>query len=202
MKKATSFLRILVILPIILTFFTCNPIENETKSASRLIVLNLLGTNMDGDEANYLQSDVLYQDPDDPTSTTIYADAAIVTFQAELLDPNSITGPSYLNDITVTRYVVSFTRSDGKNTEGVDVPYTFEGSLSAQVAIGGTANVSFVVVREVAKNEPPLVDLVYGTEEGVLQTTARVDFYGHDQANRNVQATGYITVFFANYAND
>jgi hypothetical protein len=202
MKKATSILRILVVLPLILTFFCCNPIENETKSASRLVVESLEGTDIEGSEANYLQSDVLYEDSDDPTSTTIYADSANVAFRAELLDPDSITGPSYLNDITVTRYVVTYTRSDGKNTEGVDVPYSFEGSLTTQVAIGSSTSASFIIVREVAKNEPPLVDLVFGTEEGVIQTTARVDFYGHDQANRNVQATGYLTIFFANYANE
>jgi hypothetical protein len=202
MKKATSILRILVILPIILTFFTCNPIENETKSASRLIILSIQGTTVDGAEADYLQSDVLYVDPSDPTNTSIIADSASVTFSAQLLDPDSITGPSYLNNITVTRYVVTFTRSDGKNAEGVDVPYTFEGSLTTQVAIDSTVTASFIIVREVAKNEPPLVDLVFGTEEGVIQTTARIDFYGHDQANRNVQATGYLTVFFANYANE
>jgi hypothetical protein len=107
-----------------------------------------------------------------------------------------------LNNIVVTRYVVTYSRSDGLNAEGVDVPYTFEGSLTAQVAIGSTINATFIIVREVAKNEPPLVDLVFGTEEGVLQTTARVDFYGHDQAGRKIQATGYLTIFFANYANE
>jgi len=202
MKKATSILKILVILPLILTFFTCNPIENETKSASRLIIEGLVGTDMEGTEANYLQSDVLYEDPQDPTSTTIYADAAKVILRAELLDPNSVTGPSYLNNITVTRYVVTYTRSDGKNSEGVDVPYTFEGYLSTQIAIDSTSTISFIIVREVAKNEPPLVDLVFGTEEGVIEATAKVDFYGHDQANRNVHATGYLTIFFANYANE
>jgi len=29
--------------------------------------------------------------------------------------------------------------------------------------------------------------------------TARVDLYGHDLLNHNVKATGYISVFFANY---
>jgi hypothetical protein len=202
MKKTTTILKILVILPIVLTFFSCNPIENETKSASRLIVISLQGTNMEGGEVDYLQSDVLHQDSDDPNSSTIYADSASVTFRAELIDPDSITGPSYLNHITVTRYVVTYSRSDGRNAEGVDVPYTFEGSLTTQVNIDSTTEASFIIVREVAKNEPPLVDLVHGTEEGVLQTTARVDFYGRDQANRTVQATGYITIFFANYAND
>lgn len=202
MKKATSILKILVILPFILTFFSCNPIENKTNSASILIIESIMGTTMSSEDANYLQSDVLFEDPTDPTITSIIADSAVVTFRAELLDPNSITGPSYLNNITVTRYVVTYSRSDGKNTEGIDVPYTFEGSLTAQIAIDSTAGASFIIVREVAKNEPPLVDLIYGTEEGVIEATARIDFYGHDQVNRNVQATGYLTIFFANYANE
>jgi hypothetical protein len=34
----------------------------------------------------------------------------------------------------------------------------------------------------------------------VLNVTARVDFYGHDLANKNVKATGFLPIFFANYA--
>ena len=30
--------------------------------------------------------------------------------------------------------------------------------------------------------------------------TATVDFYGHDLLNNKVTATGYLTIFFANYA--
>jgi hypothetical protein len=199
MKKTKCIFKILVVIPFLLTFFSCNPIENDSRSPSLLVVQEILGTDADGNEANFLQSDVIIQDPDDPTKSTIKSDSATVSFKASLLEPASVNGASQYNDITVTRYVVSYMRSDGKNTEGVDVPYSFEGYLTSYIAIGSTVSVSFVIVREVAKNEPPLVELAFGTQEGVLETTARVDFYGHDQANREVKATGYISIFFANY---
>jgi len=201
MKNAKLILKISVVLPLLMTFFSCNPIENNSTSPSMLIVQKMTGVDVEGNEANFLQSDVLYQNPDDPTDSSIHADVATVTLKAELLEPASVLGLSQYHDITVTRYVVSYMRSDGKNAEGVDVPYSFEGYFTTQIPIGNTAEISFVIVREVAKNEPPLVDLVYGTQEGVIEVTARVDFYGHDQANREITATGYLTIFFANYAN-
>ena len=192
----------MIVIPVLFSFFSCNPIENESRSASLLIVQEILGTDMEGNEANFLQSDVIVQDSSDPANASIHADVAKASFKASLLEPASVNGPSQYNDITVTRYVVSYMRSDGKNVEGVDVPYSFEGYLTAHISIGSTVSVSFVIVREVAKNEPPLVNLAFGTQEGVLQVTARVDFYGHDLANREVKATGYLAIFFANYANE
>jgi hypothetical protein len=63
-----------------------------------------------------------------------------------------------------------------------------------------TVQISFVIVREVAKAEPPLVDLAIGRSDGVLEMRAKVEFFGHDITNHEVKATGYITIFFANYA--
>ncbi len=202
MKKLKTLFKILAILPVILLYIACNPIENDTQSASMLMVENLLGNDMEGNEGNFLQSDVIFQDPDDPTKDTIYADPAKVTFRGRLLDPNSLTGPSYYNDITVTRYVVSYIRADGRNTEGVDVPYSFEGNLSVVVPIDSAKEATFVIVREVAKLEPPLIGLHEWRDAGVIEATAKVDFYGQDQTGNTIKATGYLTVFFANYANE
>jgi hypothetical protein len=94
---------------------------------------------------------------------------------------------------------VTYSRSDGKNVEGVDVPYSFDGSISARVQVDTQTEVSFVVVRAVSKLEPPLVNLATGRGEGELKTTARIDFYGHDTQGNNVMATGYLTIFFADY---
>ena len=44
------------------------------------------------------------------------------------------TTPSVVNDITLTRYHVTFSRADGRNTPGVDVPYGFDGGLTFTVA--------------------------------------------------------------------
>lgn len=196
-----TLFKILVIIPVILLYISCNPLSDDTQSASMLIVESLMGTDMDGNEVNFLQSDVIFQDPDDPTADTIYADSAIATFRGRLLDPASLTGPSHYNDITVTRYVVSYMRTDGRNAEGVDIPYSFEGNLSVVVPIDSTVSVSFVIVREVAKLEPPLVGLQEWRDAGVVNCTAKVDFYGQDQVGETIKATGYLTVYFANYAN-
>lgn len=201
MSKIKTTLTIMVIVPAMLLLISCNPIENDTKSASLLIVEDLTGYDMEDQVVNFLESDVLRVDPTTQIGT-IHADAASVTLSAQLLDPASINGPSIYNDITITRYIVSYFRSDGKNVEGVDVPYSFEGHLSTLIPIGSTTSLSFTIVRAVAKDEPPLVDLQVGRAEGVLTVTAKVDFYGHDQTNRNVTATGYLTIHFANYAND
>jgi hypothetical protein len=202
MKKLKTLLKILAILPVILLYISCNPLTDDTRSASMLIVENLMGTDIDGNEGDFLQSDVIYQDPEDATKTTIYADSAVVTFRGRLLDPASLTGPSHFNDITVTRYVVSYIRADGRNTEGVDVPYSFEGNLTVVVPIDSAAAATFVIVREVAKLEPPLIGLHEWRDAGVIQATAKVDFYGQDQVGKTIKATGYLTIFFANYANE
>jgi hypothetical protein len=110
-----------------------------------------------------------------------------------------LLGTSYFNDILVTKYVVSYTRSDGKNQEGIDVPYSFDGAMSARVQIDTQTNVNFIIVRAVAKLEPPLINLASGRGEGELKVTAKIDFYGQDTVGKTVKATGYLTIFFANY---
>lgn len=193
MKKT---LRLAVILSAFLALYSCNPVEDDSRSSSQLIVDNILGTDAQGSSANFLQSDVAL------SSGSIRADTATATLRAETLDPDPILGTSTYNDITVTRYLVSFTRTDGKGVPGVDVPYPFEGSLSTVVRVGSTSSVSFVIVREVAKMEDPLIGLVDLGAEKVLTCTAKVEFYGHDMASRTVKATGYLTVYFANYEDE
>jgi len=191
MKKA---LRIAVILSAFLVLYSCNPVEDDSRSASMLLVDNLLGTDAQGKVGNFLQSDVVL------SSGSIRADSATATLRATTLDPDPLLGTSPYNDIVVTRYLVSYSRTDGRNVPGVDVPYPFEGSLSTVVKTGATASVSFVIVREVAKMEPPLIRLVDIGAEQVLTCTAKVEFYGRDTTNKTVKATGYLTIYFANYA--
>ena len=161
MKKTTYALKILFILPFIFFLISCNPIENDTKSASMLIVQEITGQDMDGNTSNFLESDVLFEDTQAGT-TTIHADAAKATITAKLLAPLSLTGASVYNSITIDRYVVSYFRTDGKNTEGVDIPYSFEGNLSVLVDVDSSIEFSFVIVRAAAKAEPPLVNLQSG----------------------------------------
>ncbi len=181
-----------------LALLSCNPLENKTESSSLLIVEDISGVAADGKVANYLESDVVKLDTTGNAYVT--ADPAAVTLGAKLLTPSPTLGTSQYNDILVDRYVVRYSRSDGKNREGIDVPYSFEGSLSTLIKIDSTTSLSLLVVRAAAKLEPPLLNLGSGRYEGVLQVTAQIDFYGHDMMNKNVHATGYLAIYFGDYA--
>jgi len=190
MKKAW---RIAFLLSAFLVLYCCNPVEDDSESSSLLLVDNILGKDAQGKTGNFLQSDVLI-------SGSVRADTATATLRAEVLDPDPLLGTSQYNDIVVTRYLVTYSRTDGKSVPGVDVPYPFEGSLSTVVAAGATSTINFVIVRDIAKMEPPLLELTDLGAEVVLTCTAKIEFYGHDTANRTVKATGYLTIYFANYA--
>ncbi len=193
-----NWLKILVIVPSIFLLFSCNPIEDDSRSDSLLLVVRIMGMDVEDNEVDFLQSDVVMIDQDTGAGT-VAADSAKATFVAQTMDPQPWLGTSHYSDIFVTHYVVTYRRSDGKNVEGVDVPYSFDGSMTAMVQVDTQTDVNFVIVRAVAKLEPPLVNLATGRGEGELKTTARIDFYGHDTLGNKVQATGYLTVFFANY---
>ena len=186
-----NWLKILVFVPTLFCLFSCNPIEDDSKSDSVLLIVNILGTDTEDNEVNFLQSDVVTINSQ-TGAAVVSDDAAKVTFAVQTLDPNPLLGTSYYNDIFVNRYVVSFSRTDGNNQEGVGVPYSFEGALTARVQVDSQTDAVFILVRAVAKLEPPLVNLREGRGEGVLKTTAKIDFYGHDTLGNKVKALLYI----------
>lgn len=201
MRKMKNWLKILAIIPALFLMFSCNPIENDSRSDSVLLILRITGSDIEDNEVDFLQSDVVSIDAN-TGAEVVAADAAKATFTVQPLDPEPLLGTSLYNDITVERYVVTYSRTDGKNNEGIDVPYSFEGSLSARVPIDTQTDISFVIVRAVSKLEPPLVSLAKGRGEGELKTTARIDFYGADTLGNKVKATGYLSIFFADYVTD
>ncbi|MGB9004871.1 MAG: hypothetical protein WCB96_04010 [Candidatus Aminicenantales bacterium] len=198
MKIAGLILKASLILAAAFLLLSCNALEKNTQSASMLVINSLRGTNLKGEAADYLQSDVLIEDAT-TGAQTITADSAIVNVTATLLEPTPSLPTSVYNDIQLERYVVTFSQPNGNKVEGRDVPYSFEGRLSALVKVGTDLDVGFIIVREVAKIEPPLIDLRDYSD--ILQVTAKIDFYGKDIAGKSVKATGYLTIFFANYAN-
>jgi hypothetical protein len=132
---------------------------------------------------------------------TIYADPAEVLFRLALKDPGTAetpSTPSPANFITVKRYSVRFIRSDGRNTPGVDVPYPFDGGVTATVTDGG-ASANFTIVRVQSKQEAPLMALAQGGGAVHISTIAEVTFYGTDQAGRDVTVSGNISVNFADW---
>jgi hypothetical protein len=198
MKNLKIVLMITAILGALFVLNSCTSLENKTRSSSYISIDTLRAADLKGQPADFLQSDV--QKVDSATqSPYVTADTATATLTAHTLDPMPSRGTSQYEDIMLTRYIVHYSRSDGRGTEGVDVPYAFEGALNTLLKVDQNTDVSFVLVREVAKMEPPLLNLVGKRDVGVLEVKATVEFYGHDMADNAVTATGTITIFFADY---
>ena len=133
---------------------------------------------------------------------TIYSDMGRATLRLTLKNPGSATSPleaSALNEVTITRYRVSYRRADGRGTPGVDIPHTFDGAITFTIPAAGSASASFAIVRHQAKLEPPLSTLQQGGGAGMLSTIAEVEFYGRDQAGNDIVGTGLISVNFGDF---
>jgi hypothetical protein len=133
---------------------------------------------------------------------TIYPDTGRATFRLVLKNPGSAlspSGPSALNEVTLSQYRVTFRRTDGRNTPGVDVPHAFDGAVTVTIPATGTAAAVFAVVRHQAKMEPPLSALRRGGAANMITTIAEVTFYGRDLAGNEVAVTGLLSVNFGDF---
>ena len=176
---------------------SCGSVVREGSGTSFLIINSLEGASgAEPDQfASVLQSDVVTVVDQSPT---IFSDNGRVTLQLGLKDPGSAgspTTPTQNQFITLDRYRVRFIRADGRNTPGVDVPYGFDGAVTATVS--GSATATFELVRHVAKTEAPLGALARSPQ--IISTIAEVTFYGRDQTGREASVTGRMTVDFGNF---
>jgi hypothetical protein len=166
----------------------------EGTASSYLVILNLEASATGSDEFDHvLASDVR-------THGGTIEDDGRVRMTAAMRDVTNPNAPTSNNAITVNRYRVTYRRSDGRNTPGVDVPYAFDGAVTFTVAPGDTQSVPFNLVRVQAKEESPLRALAGNGGAMVISTLADVTFYGRDQAGRDASVTGTIGVNFADWA--
>ena len=83
-----------------------------------------------------------------------FNDTAVATLRLSLKNigvAGTTTTPTSNNEVTITRVHVSFTRTDGRNQEGVDVPYAFDSASTGTVPASGTIDLPFEIVRNAAK---------------------------------------------------
>jgi hypothetical protein len=133
---------------------------------------------------------------------TIFNDSGRATIRLALKNPGTVevpTTPSSANEITITRYHVTFKRADGRNTPGVDVPWGFDGAVTATITAKDAITFGFELVRHQMKEEPPLKNLQNGGGSNLISTIADVTFYGRDQAGNEVSVTGSISVNFGDF---
>jgi len=190
-RSASSFVRLVLVAGAMTGVGACAATGRPGEASSYLIVESLLAapgakpTTFTGT----LASDVL-------TNGGILEDPARASFRLVMKDP-SITSPSEVNFITLRGYRVTFSRADGRNTQGVDVPFAFDGALSTTIT--GTTSVTLVLVRAQAKLEAPLRALAGGGGAVAIATFADVLFYGADQAGHDVTVSARISVTFADW---
>jgi hypothetical protein len=193
MKKTTPILKVLAVAAAFLALAACNSLSKTTESSSMIVVQSITGTTTEGDIVAYLQSDVL------GTGGIITVDNATATITVRLINPNPLDGPSQFNDVVLTNYRVTYELPSGPGTPGTDVPLPFDGNFSTVLCqVDKETTVPFVVVLEAAKLAAPLSALVGTTT--VLERKAKIEIFGHDLTDHPVQATGYLTIYFADYA--
>jgi hypothetical protein len=149
-----------------------------------------------------LQSDVLWIDPQDPTKSSIFPDIGRLTIMVEPKNPDlALVSPGY-SDVVLERYEVVYKRTDGRNTEGVDVPFRITGPMAARAPVNATSLVTFEVVRHAAKLEPPLMNLAPGAGENMIITCyAEITVHGRTISGQAVSDMKRLQITFANFAN-
>lgn len=131
---------------------------------------------------------------------TVFDDTGDAVLGIVLKDPGTgatPAAPSQANAVTITRIHVKFIRADGRNTQGVDVPYEFDTAATGTVTDQGGTDFKFELVRHTAKGEPPLLSLA--SSGVIISTIAQVTFYGVDQVGNAVSVMGQIGVNFGNF---
>jgi hypothetical protein len=146
--------------------------------------------------------DTIYSDVADDAGA-VAVDNADVVLNIVRKNP-SVVSTSALEHVYLDSYEVRYFRTDGRNVEGIDVPYRTMGAVG-NVRLHtptGEGEVAFTIpiVREQAKLEPPLRNLRHGGSAIVLTCIAEITIYGHQlNGGQGLKASGRTQVTFGDY---
>jgi len=205
MRNAT---RLLLLAALVAASVSCGDVVRQGSSPVYLVIDLLQGIRggpTAGTASSTLISDVITNItsplPCAPATPcpTIFGDSGTVTLRAPLKDIGGATAlaPTTNNEVTINRIRVEYTRADGRNTQGVDVPFAFDGAVTGTIPASGTLTLGFELVRNVAKQESPLAQL--RTSPNFIASIAKVTFYGVDRTGNAVSVTGQIQIEFGNF---
>jgi len=205
--KSINHMKVVAVAGLAMLLTSCGEFVRESRSPALLLIRSLQGASgaVPGEFGGTLSSDVLTIvtrsiNDVDVQVPTVFGDVGQVTMEFQLLvpgQPGASSSPSQINQVTIDRYRVTYRRSDGRNTPGVDVPFPFDSATTFTVPQQGTITAGFELVRLIAKTEAPLASLV--TNANIINTIAEVSFYGHDLAGNTVSVTGSIGIAFGNF---
>jgi hypothetical protein len=181
----------------LLTLVGCN---NLTDSSGAVVlrvakVQAVQGWEPQAPPADMLMSDVM-------TCQAFWNDNAVLSFDLIAKNPNyKDINTRTVNDVIVQRYEVRYVRSDGRNVEGVDVPYKITGGLSTLVYLKSNTltQAAIVVVRHTAKEEAPIITLLRNGNEELINVTAAITVWGQTTSGDTVTATGYLPITFGDF---
>ncbi|MEO8257118.1 MAG: hypothetical protein ABI868_07205 [Acidobacteriota bacterium] len=184
---------------------SCGDVVRTGRSPVLLVIDSLGGARGSSSTASTfaatLQSDVIVllssPAPCTPTARcpTVFSDTGQVLLR--LVPKDSSIAPSDSNAVTISRYHISFRRADGRNTPGIDVPYGYDGAVTATVSAGESTPIVFELIRHVTKSEPPLVQLI--VNPSIIYTIAEITFYGTDLVGNAISVTGHMSIDFGNF---
>jgi len=164
----------LVTVLVAVAMFGCTP--DWAKQGDAPVVLLMTGIN----DGAPLSSDLHI------STGSVCPDIVPLRLENHFKNPN-VTATGFRHDFTVERYEVRYFRSDGRNTEGVDVPYRISGNVAQEVLEEGTATLNVEVVRRQAKLEPPLANLG-GQNPPVLTVFAEVTLHARTTTGQTTNA--------------
>ena len=113
--------------------------------------------------------------------------------------PDPGAAGSVASDVLLDSYEIKYIRSDGRGTEGVDVPYRITGPLAVLVESEGEATFALEVVRRQAKLDPPLTNIQQTT---ILTVTAQITLFGKTTSEKRVTTTGSLQIDFADFGDE
>ena len=196
MRNAT---RLMGIAALIAASVSCGDVVRQGSSPVFLVIDRL--TPASSVTSVFLSSNVITTTTATCTVATpcFLPDIATASLRAPLKDTGATASlsPTSNNEVTINRIHVEYTRTDGRNTPGVDVPFAFDTAATGTILQAGTLTLDFELVRGVAKQESPLAQL--RTSSNVISTIAKVTFYGIDRVGNQIQATGQIQIEFGKF---
>jgi hypothetical protein len=204
-----STVRFIGVAAIVAASISCGDVVRTGRSPVYLVIDSLQAARGNSQTifSSVLTSDVVVNvtTPTPPCSVaipclTVFNDVGSATLRVSLKDigsPSTPNTPTTNNDVTITRIHINYRRADGRNTPGVDVPYPFDAAATVTVPASGNATIAFELVRHVAKEESPLVQL--RSSPSIINTITEVTFYGRDQVGNEVSVTGLIQINFGNF---
>jgi len=204
MKTTRIVSHVLTAAALMASTISCGDVVRSSRSPVMLVVNSLTATRgsaTSSTAATALVSDVLTIVTTGGTCTTtnpcptIFGDTGTLTLSLAAKDTTIALTTN--NQVTINRIHVSYRRTDGRNQEGVDVPFSFDTASTALVPTSGNTAIGFNIVRNQAKSEPPLAELVNNGQ--IITAIIDVTAYGTDQVGNAVSVTGSIGVSFGNF---